>query len=119
MNFIGYEYKVKVELSITDKDLETLLELSSRHYDGHCQSVSKQGGFLYGWNNQFHIFEKQSPIKVTVSTYELDTLVKITEMADTNEAAGLHFELKRMLIAAGHEYEKINKVEKKCTTPAQ
>lgn len=67
----------KFNFTIQKDMLALLMQLSSTHYDGKCQNASRQGGFLYGWNNM--MYEKES-CEVSATSYELHTLLKICEI---------------------------------------
>jgi hypothetical protein len=53
MKHIDFRYDVHVELEFSGQELMILRELSQKHYDSWCQSVSEHKGFLYGWINRF------------------------------------------------------------------
>jgi hypothetical protein len=59
------------------EELKLLGLLAVNHYDGHCKSVAKQGGFLYGMQNHQE-FSNGAPH--VLSFREIDTLCKILEM---------------------------------------
>lgn len=39
-------------LDLTAEEVDLLMKLSARHYDGYCKSISQPGHFLYGWSNR-------------------------------------------------------------------
>lgn len=77
----GFVYRVEMEIEVTRKEHTHLMMLSQKHYDGHCQSVSKpgRGSFLYGWQWHFVGEEETEVIKSRITWREFDTLCKIVE----------------------------------------
>ena len=71
-------------LTITREELAVLLDCAGTHYDSVCKSSSLQGGFLYGWKNQFFFLSDgeatPNEVNVTATWREMDTCLKILEM---------------------------------------
>lgn len=109
MKFQRFKYDVKASIELTGEDLYILHVCSSTHYDGVCQSMSKQGGFIYGCINWLQmgvvgldnikpanvaftsgVSKKKKPIEKMLaakgnfeaSGRELDTLCKCLETAN-------------------------------------
>ena len=72
------------DIPITPIELGILKRMSESHYDGHCNSISRVGGFLYGWtNHQEFLAEIDAPedqYRVTATWSQVDTLLKCLEM---------------------------------------
>ena len=45
----GFEYEVKIRLHLTRREIERIIELGVKHYDGVCKASCLSGGFVYGW----------------------------------------------------------------------
>ena len=93
-------YAVEFVVEMTGRDLNMFQQLSQHHYDGKCQSVSRQGGFLYGMLNHHNSHanavrhadllaygpaDQPTPFLDEVTEHHLtwdqvDTLCKIAEM---------------------------------------
>lgn len=67
------EFTFRAELM--EELLPHVLVLSANHYDAHCRSISRVGGFLYGWSNCLLMDGKA----MTCNSSELDTLMKVLE----------------------------------------
>lgn len=63
-------------MRFTREEVDLLMKLSAMHYDGHCQQVGQEGGFLFGLNNTID-WESECALKFR----EIDTLCKILEIA--------------------------------------
>lgn len=66
----------------TLQQLDFLIEISKRHYDGVCRSASGVNGFLVQWRTRIEA-EIFNSIRATFR--ELDTVLKICEMANFHE----------------------------------
>ena len=64
-----FNFEMNIEL------IDILIKLSEAHYDSLCRSVSKQGGFLFGWRN---IVDFGGGL-ITCEFKELDITLKISE----------------------------------------
>lgn len=74
--------KPRFHFSLSERELSILTFLSMRHYDGHCKSISREGGFLRGWNNRFSWHKEEGdpdPFFVHAEWHEIDTLLKVLE----------------------------------------
>lgn len=77
--------KPMFRFSLTEAEVDLLLELSSRHYDGKCKAASQCGGFLYGWKNLFLLPElagnkRPDSEEISADWHQLDTCLKIMEL---------------------------------------
>lgn len=81
---------MKVDISVnfvysvhlTKQDVDVLIKLSQRHYDGRCKLASMEGGFLAKWSRWIEVClltEQQPPLTEANST-ELDTCLKLLEI---------------------------------------
>lgn len=61
---------------IDKEEIRMLMKMSKHHYDSVCQSMSKEGGKLYGRNNCIVHFGLNS---VSCSWRDLDIICKICE----------------------------------------
>lgn len=75
------------KFNITRRAVTLLVKLSTRHYDGHCRSISQIGGFLRGWENMLNLayddviaLSDSYSVRVYAAWSELDTLLKVMEM---------------------------------------
>lgn len=104
----GFVYRVEMEIEVSRKEHAHLMELSKRHYDFKCQSISSPGkdSFLYGWQWTFQGTEEAETTKVRVTWGELDTLCKVLEGpgADPQLVRDVHDLLKRL----GDETKRAN-----------
>ena len=98
-----FSYEISTYVELTGHEILRLCELSESHYDGVCQSASKQGGFLYGIKNQFgfgqnekanykHVPQTEWSLDDSVEVHlvwrQLDTLAKIAEGENRFAMAG-------------------------------
>lgn len=107
-----FVYTVRVEVVLTEEEVKLLVDLSAKHYDGHCRSVSESGGFLNGMRNS----QAFSPVLPhTLKFREIDTLCKILE-APTHDGAtqkvadALAHRLHACLKAINVEHGRLNAV---------
>lgn len=109
-----FHYKVEVVLEFTKDELDHLIRLSERHYDGKCKAASQQGGFLYGIRNRLNFQEEanRNSVQDTFNSYDLDTLVKIAEgeQFDRDGKIRLYDDLYESLMSVQREYEKANSI---------
>ena len=85
MKHNSYSYKVIVNFTLAREEIDHLLVISARHYDGKCRDAGKQGGFIYGWMNRLNFARtERSPlaneIELEATIQQLDTVTKILEM---------------------------------------
>ena len=67
---------------ISNNELTILLGLSENHYDAKCKSISKSGGFLFGWQNMMlsdNGFTWKEETTVAATFDQLDILLKVLE----------------------------------------
>jgi len=78
-------FEPKAEIEFTRADLRILFELSERHYDGVCRSLSERGGMLYGMRNEFRFCstanKKLLIVTRTLANREVQLLCKLCEIA--------------------------------------
>lgn len=72
----------RVSLTLNARDVEILLRCARSHYDRECKNTGIQGGILYGWKNALLWSGGDDQYTRTISVSELDTLLKVAEMAD-------------------------------------
>lgn len=83
----------KFVMSFSELEVEVLNYASQVHYDGHCKSLSREGGILYGMRNQIAFCkadgdgkaQKEPTADVSLTSRDVDTLTKLLEMG------GLYF----------------------------
>lgn len=96
MQHDGYYYRVECMLTLTGAELKKLMDSSRHHYDGVCKAASNLGGFLYGTANRFIFHNELYPtingpseyakfpddktVPATFTTYEMQTICKISEL---------------------------------------
>ena len=116
MKFKEFEYKVRVRITLTKEEIDTLLESSAVHYDSICQSAGKQGGFIYGWNNLRTFSKDTSQVEITAEFRQLDLCCKILEVSVERttgmptKGPELYWELNKLLKNINDEYRKVNKL---------
>jgi hypothetical protein len=132
---IRFVYDVKVEVALTEEELNMLGLLASNHYDAHCRSIAAVGGFLYGMRNhqQFATEADAQAKPVHALTFrEIDTLCKILEMRDMlspvqsvialnrpkllDVATSLAFRLKMLLHAINDEHARLHNEQAQALT---
>jgi hypothetical protein len=57
MELIRIVNEPKAIVKFTSEEVRELVNLSERHYDAKCRSLSKNGGVLYGLNNLLAHYE--------------------------------------------------------------
>lgn len=62
--------------TLTREQIELLCSLSTSHYDFESRSLSKPGGFIYGWN--FRLDDKDQ-VEVSATWRQLDSVSRILE----------------------------------------
>ncbi len=72
-----YTYVTKAEITLTRKELEVIKKCSEAHYDGVCKSISREGGFIYGWFNKLGV---KNSITETVTFNTCDIIAKTLEV---------------------------------------
>lgn len=105
----GFVYEVKVELLLTVVEVAILMVLSERHYDGHCKSVGKSGGFLYGLSNMVEwAKEEDRDIPSLLTWHQVDTLCKILEQARGQIQVALYMAMSQLLSSMSNEERRTN-----------
>lgn len=79
------------QITFTKSEIDTLMRCGRIHYDGVCQSFTRQGGFLYGWNNCLTSPDEKFPddeqtVAISCTSRELNTCIKILEMPPSDVA---------------------------------
>lgn len=119
MQNLKYAFTVEAQLELTKKELGILLECSKHHYDGHCQSMSRQGGILYGMRNMLDM-EEEGVTRRFCAFREIDSMVKCLEIAPlvfrptpekAEEAGRLFYDLKQLLKGINDETARVNSEE--------
>ena len=127
---IEFDYGVFAMLRMSGNELNRLALLSKTHYDSKCRAASAQGGFLYGFIQQWMMgaegdysanpdapppdppdTDREEVFRV--STHQLDTLAKIAEGDGGDD---LRQRLLAVLRECGDEYRRL--APKTETTPA-
>ncbi len=70
--------EAKFKFVLTKDQVRVLMWLSEHHYDMMCQSYSRNGGLLYGYNNMVTYCEE--PHTCSASWHSMDILCKILEI---------------------------------------
>jgi len=115
MQFTRYCVILEAELKFTEEELDLLFYFSNRHYDGYCQSISRVGGFLYGWR-QVH----KADMSIFATAHELNTILKVCEMSGfckgdenrTEQGTHLYWELHKCFVAMVARAEELNQAER-------
>ncbi len=110
----GFYYIPKIMLRFTREEVTELMWLSTHHYDQHCISVSRPGGFLYGISNCFWNEGKEPEFAHELSFSDVDTLAKITEIPLPPPKmvwSDLHLPLVQLLGKLNAEYNRLNHPE--------
>lgn len=103
MKFKAVTFTPAATVAFSNRELALILKCSARHYDHYCRSIGVpgQGSFLYGWKMRREISPKIR--EETVSSDQLDTLMKVMEMArhfpnrtDGRAAFGIGLNLRRI-----------------------
>lgn len=76
MKVIEYLYTVHADISLTHEEVLTIIECAKAHYDYKCNASTRQGGFVFGWNNTVGLGE--ATVKCTRDM--ADTVCKSLEM---------------------------------------
>jgi len=104
MERIGFEYQVLATVKLSRAEHTLLMELSAKHYDSYCRTISKPGeqSFLYGWQWSFQSGppDPNEVIEVSGNFRMFDTLAKITEqlaVPQTEAISQLHDKLREVL----------------------
>jgi hypothetical protein len=108
---IRFITELLAEISFTELDVDTLVELSRKHYDSKCRGLSKRGGLLFGMKNLFWVEEgEQKPRRATckLSVRDLDTLCKVTQDLSGEEAPNLHTWFSRLLEDVRKRTQELN-----------
>lgn len=96
------------EFSLTPEQIEVLMKLSARHYDGLCRFASQTGsdgsenGFLVNWKNNIEAhreFAADEPAVLRASFSRLDLTLKIME-----SSLGLTPDEKRLVMGMRHGF---------------
>lgn len=79
----GFIRKPQAIVVLNKEEVAQLMECSRLHYDGLCQSWSRNGGKIFGWVNEI-VWKEQSEeenkdISVELTFRDVDILSKITE----------------------------------------
>lgn len=100
-----FDYEVKAVVRVDAALISYLMECSGRHYDGKCQDAGAQGGFLYGWNNvvKFDLEMGKPFTEITMSSRELDTMAKITEIHSNTPNLSVFLEIRKIFLAINEE----------------
>ena len=69
------QYIVNVAIDLSREELDMIIECSKYHYDAKVVSASKQGGFLYGWNNRM----KMDILPIVATASQIGTCAKAIE----------------------------------------
>lgn len=96
-------YVPEAVIEFTAEDLRLLNDLSARHYDHHCRSVSQLGGFLYGLT----VAANGDGVTHCLKFHEIDTLAKITELPH-EKALDIHCGLAKVLGTLVRESNRVN-----------
>lgn len=108
----GFEYEVKIRLHLTRREIERIIELGVKHYDGVCKASCLVGGFVYGWANRLMIDEAEV-IVVTATSREIGILGKIGESEqferDKDKILGLNFRCHELLAMISEKHFELNK----------
>lgn len=75
---ITIDWTPKFSCEFTLEQLDRLIEISKRHYDGVCRSASGENGFLIQWRQRI---EAEIFNSIYATFRELDIVLKICEMA--------------------------------------
>ena len=115
MKHNGFRYEVRAVVTFSKEEINGLLKVSARHYDGLCQSIGRPGRNSFLWGMRMMMGSKDASITEALSFRELDLLCKITEMSAyhdepiRNAVAPLWFSLHQVLNAINEEYEYRNR----------
>lgn len=99
MEFVGFEYVVRVQLELTAADLRLLRTLCGEHYDHCVKSTFHCGHFGNGWWNSFEWKHGHFPdaseddgetVQICAKFQHLDRLAKALEIVTQ---MGMHREL--------------------------
>lgn len=99
---------------LVKKDVDCLIRLAEKHYDGACQAAAKgamhgegrtRNGLLIMWRNQWYGENTNTPQRISATWRDLDLVLKITEILHTNGgtdeenevASRLHFAFRRAM----------------------
>lgn len=84
-----FHYDISVESYFSNAEVMHLFEIASHHYDGHCKSQARQGGFLWGMRNGLLADDKSYSLPETryrVDWRMADTMQKILEQRQFDES---------------------------------
>jgi hypothetical protein len=120
MELKEFEYHVTAHIAISQEETDLLIEVALTHYDNKCQQavLPGPGAFLNGWKHRLG-FVGEGPNTVPVTFRELDTCMKILEMAHfrfTGQgqkqelASKLSGEVWCLLQKINDEYKRVNSV---------
>lgn len=108
----GFEYEVKVRLRLTRPEIERIMELGRKHYDGVCKAACNVGGFVYGWSNRL-MFDESEMVVVTATSREIGIVGKIGELEqferDKSKVLGLTIRCHQLLAAISERHFELNK----------
>ena len=98
---------LSVEIDMSDKDFNILLQCASNHYDFTVQSGAAVGGFLYGLKNR-RDFSNGEYKKIEVSTRQIGLILKSLEGNGTDEARYIGENLYRIAMELHSTASEIN-----------
>lgn len=99
---------LQAHIELNDKDFEFLKERASLHYDLKVKSSVEIGGFLYGLNNR-RLFSNGENKVLTVSSNELQTMMKAIEFGSGEHGAFLYNRFHRIWDELQQKQIEINK----------
>jgi hypothetical protein len=113
MRQLEFAYAVSAEVEFTLDEIEHLIALSVRHYDGYCKSVGQVGGFLYGYHVAMTMGvnhpDDDPPIEPPprrVSAHEADTMCKLLELPSADPE--LAHSMRTLLANLNAETRRVN-----------
>lgn len=81
MELISIRYAPHWLVTLTRAEVLQLEDCSQRHYDFKCQSLSKQGGKIYGMKNSLEYGETPGSCTVELSWGDIDIICKVLEQS--------------------------------------
>lgn len=94
MKLTGFDYDVITLVTMSGHEVIRLMGLADGHYDRKCKAAGEQGGFLYGFMNNWSLGDQMSlddEIELSITGHELGTLGKISEQESPSETFNTQF----------------------------
>ena len=81
MRLDSYAYTVRAIVTFSKVEVDALLRVSSRHYDGVCRSIGRPGKGSFLWGMRMSLRKQDKQITIALPFRELDLLAKLVEMS--------------------------------------